>query len=153
MYDQRRDIGPDESQWPHRIRGGYGVASAQPNGDGLRLRIAPLEGGEAEDLDVDLVVSATGYRRDAHVEMLREAWSLLPAVSAKGGAVDGWEVQVGEQKKKMEAGRDYGVRFEEGAVQSGSGVWLQGCNEGTHGVSLTSDSSVMELCANCFVAE
>lgn len=139
MYDQRRDIGPDESHWPHRIRGGYAVSSAQPNGDGLRLRIASLDdGAEAEDLDVDLVVAATGYRRDAHVEMLREAWGLLPAVSAKGGAVDGWEVGVGEQKRKMEAGRDYGVRFEEGAVQSGSGVWLQGCNEGTHGVSLMS---------------
>ncbi|KFZ20521.1 hypothetical protein V502_03152 [Pseudogymnoascus sp. VKM F-4520 (FW-2644)] len=32
-------------------------------------------------------------------------------------------------------GRDYKVQYAPGAVEEGAGVWLQGCNEKTHGVS------------------
>ncbi|MBE3049167.1 SidA/IucD/PvdA family monooxygenase [Candidatus Bathyarchaeota archaeon] len=137
MYEQRRELGPDETHWPHRIRGCSHVTGAEPHGDGLRLKVAPLHEGEAEVemLDVDLVVSATGYRRDAHLEMLRDTWGLLPAASPKDKG-DGWEVTTpDEEKRRLEAGRDYGVRFGEGMVQEGSGVWLQGCCETTHGVS------------------
>ena len=110
--------------------------SAQASGDGVQLKIAPIYDAEKEEtLDVDLVVSATGYRRDAHVEMLRDTWGLLPVVE-KEGKSEGWEVEGKDgEKRRMAAGRDYGVRFAEGMVQKGSGVWLQGCNEGTHGVS------------------
>lgn len=138
MYEQRRDLGPDEATWPHRIRGCTSVVSAQASGDGLQLKTAPIYGGEEETLEVDLVVSATGYRRDAHVEMLRDTWGLLPVVEKEGNG-EGWEVEgKGGEKRRMGAGRDYGVRFAEGMVQKGSGVWLQGCNERSHGVSLLS---------------
>lgn len=149
MYEQRRELGPDETHWPHRIRGCSSVTSAQPNGDGLSLKIAPIyDGAEEESLDVDLVVSATGYRRDAHLEMLRDTWGLLPASGKDTG--DGWEVSTPDEvKRRLEAGRDYGVRFGQGKVQVGSGVWLQGCCEGTHGVSSPISSTVIvNRCAN-----
>ncbi|KFY80400.1 hypothetical protein V499_00749 [Pseudogymnoascus sp. VKM F-103] len=34
-------------------------------------------------------------------------------------------------------GRDYKVQYAEGAVEEGAGIWLQGCNEKTHGLSDT----------------
>ncbi|KFX86117.1 hypothetical protein V490_09219, partial [Pseudogymnoascus sp. VKM F-3557] len=34
-------------------------------------------------------------------------------------------------------GRDYKVQYAPGAVEEGSGIWLQGCNEKTHGLSDT----------------
>ncbi|KFY87813.1 hypothetical protein V500_06740 [Pseudogymnoascus sp. VKM F-4518 (FW-2643)] len=34
-------------------------------------------------------------------------------------------------------GRDYKVQYAPGAVEEGAGVWLQGCNEKTHGLSDT----------------
>lgn len=136
MYEQRRELGPDETAWPHRIRGCASVTSAQASGDGLQLKVAPIyDPDNAETMEVDLVVSATGYRRDAHVEMLRDTWGLLPVVE-KESKGEGWEVEGKDgAKRRMGAGRDYGVKFAEGMVQKGSGVWLQGCNEGTHGVS------------------
>lgn len=146
MYDQRRELGADETAWPHRIRGCTSITSAAPSADGgLTLKIAPIWDGAAEEtLEVDLVVAATGYRRDVHLDMLQETWGLLP-VAGKDRSVDGWEVKAGEEKRRLETGRDYGVKFAEGAVQRGSGVWLQGCNEKTHGVSFPVSISIPSL--------
>lgn len=157
MYEQRRLLGSDERKWPHRILGGRRVADVQEVGDGFRLTVCPsppgeveLDGpiGEEEVLDADLIISATGYGRSAHIEMLKDAWPLLPEVTNRGDegkayeSKDKWYVETpssseGEPAKSrtIEVGRDYGVRFSPGAVSSGSGVWLQGCCEGTHGVS------------------
>ncbi|KAL8372228.1 hypothetical protein RB595_001834 [Gaeumannomyces hyphopodioides] len=184
MYDQRRELGTDERQWPHRILGGRRVLSCVPTkaGDRLRLRVkaAPpseLEAEEAsgelddvapassdanldqevEEFEADLVIAATGYKRDAHVDMLRSLWSYLPeqkedAPAANGLAkrakpvLDSWEVKPpttsGNEEshapvKSLEVGRDYRVQFSPGSVAAGSGVWLQGCCEGTHGLSDT----------------
>ena len=155
MYDQRRLIGRDEKQWPHRLMGGRRILDVDEVSDGLQVRVckAPpgdddfdvsgYEGGE-ETLDVDLIISATGYRRNAHLEMLRDTWHLLPESQDETEAAgDKWHVRVDDgegkdsspSKRVLEVGRDYGVRFSQGAVAPGSGVWLQGCCEGTHGVS------------------
>jgi len=155
MYDQRRLIGRDEKQWPHRLMGGRRILDVDEVSDGLQVRVckAPpgdddfdvsgYEGGE-ETLDVDLIISATGYRRNAHLEMLRDTWHLLPeSRDETEPAGDKWHVRVDDgegkdsspSKRVLEVGRDYGVRFSQGAVAPGSGVWLQGCCEGTHGVS------------------
>jgi L-ornithine N5-oxygenase len=142
MYDQKRELGPDETQWPHRIMGGRFVKSMQPNdpspSDGLALVVSHVNGPPADEvLNVDVVIAATGYQRNAHVEMLRDASGLLPTVADGGmSGLDGWQVVSEEgSTKSLEVGRDYRVKFEDGAVQEGSGVWLQGCCEGTHGVS------------------
>ena len=161
MYHQRRTLGVDEKKWPHRILAGRKIVNVSEKGDKLHIKVALCPGGEEEnndgplldeeDLEVDLVICATGYQRRAHLEMLKDTWSLLPEVDATtskvGVAKDGWLVEtVGEASqtsiRSLEVGRDYGVRFSAGAVAQGSGVWLQGCCEGTHGVSFISSSNV-----------
>jgi L-ornithine N5-monooxygenase len=162
MYDQRREYGIDESKWPHRIMGGWYVGNVDPLGDDLsdrlRLRIRQLEGfsqpnpivdatlptSQELDLNVDLIIAATGYQRNAHLEMLKDAWTFLPESRCLENGVtksglDGWQVSdcnSPTRPRKLEVGRDYQVKFAQGSVASGSGIWLQGCCEGTHGVSL-----------------
>lgn len=167
MYDQRREIGPDEKEWPHRILGGRHITSVEARDDAtLELTVqtlpdvrraaaaSPLEVGggldeDIETLDVDLVVAATGYQRMAHVDMLRDAWELLPkAVPSASGknplrrGIAGWDVETDQGERKLAVGRNYQVQFKPEAVAEGSGVWLQGCCEGTHGVSSPSDSPI-----------
>ncbi len=171
MYDQRRERGHDERKWPHRIMGGRQVVAARPTVDGVQLRMQPTAAeeplsrprrgtgagaehpgdgeGHGEILDVDLVIAATGYRRTAHVDMLRDLWPLLP--ESRGGPapsghapMDRWEVQaktvsdageISVSTRSLEVARDYQVQFSPGTVAPGCGIWLQGCCEGTHGVS------------------
>ncbi len=157
MYHQKRTLGPDEKKWPHRILAGRDIISAEDNGERLRLKVALLPGSaaadgplEEEDMDVDLVICATGYKRTAHIDMLKGTWHLLPEVSAsETGLVrkDRWLVDAPAKTQEpstrvIEVGRDYGVRFPSGAVAPGSGIWLQGCCEATHGVSRFSPPAV-----------
>ncbi|KAF1837017.1 hypothetical protein BDW02DRAFT_577447 [Decorospora gaudefroyi] len=134
LYMQRIRHGntpADETHWPHRILPYRRVTAVTDTPGGLRLEVedaSPLylsdvEGGKVrqEVLDVDVVFVATGYRRDVHEELLRDAKELMPA-----GGGDKWQV-----------GRDYRVRFGGKSVSSDAGVWLQGCCEGTHGLSDT----------------
>lgn len=161
MYDQRRELGPDERQWPHRILGGRQITSVEPrDGSSLELTVqtlpdvrraasASLAVGESDDatdemLEVDLVIAATGYQRMAHVDMLRGAWDLLPkAAPTPAGknvlrrGIAGWDVETDQGERKLAVGRNYQVQFKPESVADGSGVWLQGCCEGTHGVSST----------------
>lgn len=102
-----------------------------PNGLAIRLHVQDDSGtykahrkSRQFTLDVDLVVVASGYRRDAHEQMLQGLQHLRPETPSD--APSSWKV-----------GRDYGLRFRQGAVQSGCGIWLQGCNESTHGLSDT----------------
>lgn len=159
MYDQKRTVGHDETQWPHRIMGGRKIVGVEEQGDHVTLRVRQALPGdvtleadglveeeaetldsEDEELDVDLIVAATGYRRMAHIDMLKDAWSLLPeledgAAESKTRA-DRWSIETDSGASRvMEVGRDYKVKFNKGAVSPESGIWLQGCCEGTHGVS------------------
>lgn len=164
MYEQKRNIGFDETEWPHRIMGGRQILSAEDDGDKIRLRVRealpgdilleadglieeegrPLSPTSVEEiLDVDLVVAATGYQRKAHIEMLRGAWSMLPSEKDSVGSskprADRWSVETEDgERRVMEVSRDYKVKFTNETVAPGSGIWLQGCCEGTHGVSLPS---------------
>ncbi|KJZ73803.1 hypothetical protein HIM_06921 [Hirsutella minnesotensis 3608] len=153
MYEQRRELGPDERKWPHRILGGrqVGTIESRSGTDALELRIQPafvgaaadgfVDGFDEETLEVDLIIAATGYQRNAHVEMLRPAWDMLPetrpAEPEFGKGITGWNVQTDKGERKMAVGRDYKVKFTPGAVADESGIWLQGCCEGTHGLSDT----------------
>ncbi|KAK7993039.1 hypothetical protein PG988_001833 [Apiospora saccharicola] len=132
MYEQRRELGPDERAWPHRIHGATevtGLAGDSNQKDGsLRLRTRSLrDAGEETVLDVDLVIAATGYQRSQHLTMMQKVAPLLPR-QPQGGKLTAADVQVR---------RDYGVEFAPGKVAKGSGIWLQGCNEKTHGLSDT----------------
>ncbi|KAK0835173.1 hypothetical protein LTR03_014183 [Friedmanniomyces endolithicus] len=83
-----------------------------------------------ETLTADLVVVASGYRRDAHEDLLKGLRGLMPGGDSKGQT---WQVR-----------RDYSVEFSEGSVSEDAGVWLQGCNEQTHGLS----DSLLSILAN-----
>ncbi|KAG7138755.1 hypothetical protein HYQ45_004156 [Verticillium longisporum] len=161
MYDQKREYGDDERQWPHRILNGRSIVSVNEGNhesDRLQLHVRRVEdsfnqsgitdefleqGPSSEEiLDVDLIIAATGYQRNAHVDMLRDSWNLLPETqpvsSGPREQVDGWEISEGNVdsgSRKLEVGRDYKVRYAPGAIAPDAGVWLQGCCEATHGLS------------------
>ncbi|KAF2145149.1 uncharacterized protein K452DRAFT_324890 [Aplosporella prunicola CBS 121167] len=132
MYLQKMNY-TSEEEWPHRIlnfRNIMAVESSPVIKNGLRLHIQNRSGeyschksAPEEFMDVDLVVVAAGYQRNAHEEILQGSRWLMPGGGAEGS--------------KWEVGRNYGVVFEEGKVSPQAGVWLQGCNEMTHGLSDT----------------
>ena len=137
MYTQRLTYGGDESRYPRRILPHRNVTGVEDRGGGdkgVRLviknssseyksRTAAAAGEEEEEtLDVDLVMIASGYRRDIHEMMLKNVRHLMV-----GGDEEG---------NKWTVGRDYRVLFQDGVVAEDAGVYLQGCNEATHGVSL-----------------
>ena len=66
---------------------------------------------------------ASGYTRDVHEDMLKGVRHLMPG-GCKAGKI--WHVR-----------RNYSVEFLDGVVKHDAGVWLQGCNESTHGLSDT----------------
>ncbi|KAF2761325.1 L-ornithine N5-oxygenase sida, partial [Pseudovirgaria hyperparasitica] len=127
IYTQRIRY-KSEAAWPHHIlphRHILKITDSPEIPGGVRLHIHNTSGdfyveGENGDevIDVDAVFVATGYRRNAHEDMLEGAEGLRPNGAHK------WEV-----------GRDYRVLFKEGTVVEDAGVWLQGCCESTHGLS------------------
>jgi L-ornithine N5-oxygenase len=118
MYMQRLH-NSDETKWrcriiPHRTV----ISASQSSTSGVILRLGESNqnGRIEEDLEVDYVFTATGYMRNAHEDMLDQLSELLP-------------------QREFKVGRDYRVAFDGSKVDRSAGVWLQGCNEGTHGVS------------------
>lgn len=129
MYMQRITHG-SEDKWPHRIMPHCTVKSVDVEPvKGRRPVTLKLEnhsdasGPTEELLDVDLVVTATGYTRNFHEELLQSARHLMP-----GG---------GQGDEKWGVNRDYSVKFANGAVSPDAGIWLQGCNQETHGLADT----------------
>ncbi|KAK1246158.1 hypothetical protein MKX07_005227 [Trichoderma sp. CBMAI-0711] len=148
QYDQRRDLGPDQKKWPHRIMGGRQITSIEPREDSLQLKVQHVTDSEVEGfvdlideetLEVDLLIAATGYQRTAHVDMLRDTWDMLPKAAPVGQeypkGITGWKVETSEGERRLTVARDYRVKYKPGSVADESGVWLQGCCEGTHGLS------------------
>lgn len=131
MYSYRIQYSGEE-QWPQRIlnhRTLTGISDCEIEGKpAIQLHVHNRSGDYCarkqsgiETLTVDLVVVASGYQRDAHEWMLKDLRHLMP-----GGNTDSnrWTVR-----------RDYGVKFADGTVHEDAGIWLQGCNEQTHGLS------------------
>lgn len=140
MYSYRIQY-DSEDQWPQRIlahRTVIAVNDCQVDGQpALQLLVQDNSGhycqqksSETEMLTADLVVVASGYQRDAHEDLLRPLRRLMP-----DGDVE---------SKRWTVRRDYGVDFADGAIQPDAGVWLQGCNEQTHGLS----DSLLSILAN-----
>lgn len=77
-----------------------------------------------EDLsEFEVVILATGYVRDAHLDIIGPLKHLLPQNLESDNSF-GWPVL-----------EDYRVPLDEDKVDSSSvGLWMQGCNESTHGV-------------------
>ncbi|OLN96877.1 L-ornithine N(5)-monooxygenase 1 [Colletotrichum chlorophyti] len=128
IYEQKIMLGCDESQWPHKFLNSCQVVKAEGNGTKGPLTIHLNHLGSRYPakmaLEVDVIVAATGYRRTAHLDMLA---GLEPLLEKENGA----------SGLKPDVTRDYRVKFLAGKVMQGSGVWLQGCCEETHGISDT----------------
>ncbi|EKV10717.1 L-ornithine N5 monooxygenase [Penicillium digitatum] len=121
MYLQRVE-NPDETQWQQRILVEAKVARIEHNNASNRMRIhvksVNNESAGKEVLEVDALMVATGYLRDAHERLLENVCSLRPA------GASAWN-----------PGRDYRVSLDNAKVSTQAGIWLQGCNEKTHGLS------------------
>ena len=121
----------EEQDWQHRILSSRTVQDVKTNRSekGLRLHLQHLvePGRPIETLDVDAIIVATGYTRDAHNDLLTEIAPLRSNSSNSNGHENQhWQVQ-----------RDYRLVLDPCKVSEGAGIWLQGCNEGTHGLSDT----------------
>lgn len=146
LYLQRIRYGnsPEaESFWAHRIlpyRCVTNVEDSPVAKGGIRLHVqdrSPLYLSDIPDteerteiLDVDAVFVATGYHRDLHETLLKDARHLMPGGDSKDA--------------KWKVGRDYQLWFEDKKVGENAGVWLQGCCESTHGLS----DSLLSILAN-----
>ncbi|KAI7214193.1 hypothetical protein KC365_g14012, partial [Hortaea werneckii] len=141
LYSYRVQYGNDETQWPQRIlthRSITGVSDSEVDGHpSVKLHLQNNSGdycarkqSGVETLDVDLIVVASGYQRDSHEDMLQDLRHLMPEGDAP--------------EKRWTVRRDYGVEFAEGAVSPDAGLWLQGCNEQTHGLA----DSLLSILAN-----
>src|SRR4051812_44628229 len=115
LYEQRLRH-PSPSQWSARIILNRAVVSASQSSNSsvsLKLRLPDEkrvgETVEEEELEVDYVFAATGYRRNAHEEMLEDSRSLFPE-GLKAG-------------EKLPVARDYRVMYDEEKVdKSRAGV-------------------------------
>lgn len=129
LYMQRVKA-PNEDAWQHRILPSRIVSkvSLDDDSDQLKLHLqgpvlteAPNSQQKEDLLKVDFLIVATGYQRNAHEGMLKQAEHLRPD---KPGLADRWSV-----------GRDYRLVLDESKISREAGLWLQGCNESTHGLS------------------
>ncbi|RDW69427.1 hypothetical protein BP6252_08447 [Coleophoma cylindrospora] len=121
MYQQRLRE-PDSSKWRCQILPQRNVTSATQGDNGEVVMHLSSKSGE-EVLKADYVFAATGYQRNAHEEMLSSLSGLLPE-KAEAGA-------------RLPVSREYKVLYDTEKIDKSAGIWLQGCNEATHGLSDT----------------
>jgi L-ornithine N5-oxygenase len=126
MYIQRIKT-PVECEWQHRILPQRVVSKVEhDNAQGpIRVQIRSIAadnsgiGDESpETFEVDALMLATGYVRNAHETLLKQVQPLRP-----------------QGHNEWRVGRDYAVHLDRNKVSAKAGIWLQGCNESTHGLS------------------
>lgn len=89
--------------------------------DRLSLVLCPSRTTQPESaLEVDAVIVATRYTRNAHEDILKPVQHLKLSPQTR------WTMQ-----------RDYRVVLDPAKISSQAGIWLQSCNEETHGLSDT----------------
>jgi L-ornithine N5-monooxygenase len=116
---------PDEAKQQHRILPSRQVAQIEESttGDCVKVYLRATIPGPPPTTSVinaHAVIAATGYTRHAHEEMLED-------VRNAGLLRDG----------KWHVNRDYRLALDPAKVSDAAGIWLQGSNESTHGISDT----------------
>ncbi|PGH19366.1 hypothetical protein AJ80_04006 [Polytolypa hystricis UAMH7299] len=122
LYRQKL-LDPNPSNWPLRVIAEREVRGLQEVGKNqVTLELKHSRTGETEVTSekYDLVILATGYKRNPFLNVLKPLQSVLETQSS------------GEQ---FGVDRNYRLRFAEGKVGRDAGVWLQGCCESSHGLS------------------
>ncbi|KKY29232.1 putative l-ornithine n5-oxygenase [Phaeomoniella chlamydospora] len=121
---QQRIMSDNEDDWQHRIlpcRITSQMDILSEKGP-LRLKLQDSETAVSrEELEVDAVFVATGYLRNGHEEMMEP---LKDLISSPVQSDTTWHVR-----------RDYSVALDESKVDEHAGIWLQGCNQETHGLA------------------
>lgn len=100
------------------------AVNTSPNGSSLALQLSPAPDtgdDEVEELVCQHVFVATGYTRNAYQKILKGTRTLLPE---------------SHHRDVFPMGIHYGVMFDMEKGKRGAGMWLQGYNEVTHGVSV-----------------
>lgn len=115
LYMQRIKT-PREQDWQHRVLKYHAVVGADASPDSVKLSLRDTSRGEEYTWRADVVIVAAGYSRDTHETILDPVRPL----TANG--------------RSFEVERDYRLKTGEGMVTGDAGIWLQGCNESTHGV-------------------
>lgn len=114
---------PDRDRWQHQILPLREITAVTEQGPNGRLELTlgnldPSSKSSIETLSVDAIILATGYRRDAHIDMLKDCQGIQH-----------------NQDNLWQPERDYRLKLDPQLVEDGMGIWLQGCNESTHGLS------------------
>ncbi|EZF30464.1 L-ornithine N(5)-monooxygenase [Trichophyton mentagrophytes] len=125
MYIQKIQY-PEETQWQHRIFSSCLISKVESDkSEKLNLSLqhchtenTTINGTHNEEMNADALILATGYVRNAHESILA---SIEPLLAQKQM---GWKVQ-----------RNYRLELDKSQVDADAGIWLQGCNESTHGLS------------------
>ena len=117
---------PNPARWRCKIITNRKITAVNtsPDGSSLALQRSPARDtgdDEVEELVCQHVFVAMGYTRNAYQKILKATRTLLPE-SHHGDA--------------FPSGIDYGATFDMEKGKRGAGMWLQGCNEVTHGVSV-----------------
>lgn len=129
LYMQRLQ-NPDSEDWKLHIQTNRQVINVEGSETGrLLLKLKSVVGdgseGTGEELAFDAVFVATGYVRNAHEWIMKNTQPLLRNYP-----------DCCQDRLRFPVRRDYKVDFDEEKVERNAGIWLQGCNEKTHGVSL-----------------
>ncbi len=131
LYMQRIRHGNNERDWPHRIIPNSTVIAVNAFDKFVSIYTDASGKDGPHAMDFDFVIVATGYTRNEHEKLLGK-W--LRDIPGRDQSHTPWTV-----------GRDYRVNFEsETAISPEAGVWLQGCNENTHGVRNSANPSLQQ---------
>lgn len=120
MYLQQVQRGNDEESWQHRIFPECTISTVKHEDNNIQLsftsRNAVLD-LVSRQFNYDVIVLATGYDHTGHLKLLKS--------------------MVNHINPDWKAGKDYKLSIPGLKISSDAGIWLQGCNEDTHGVSIT----------------
>ncbi|EER23633.1 PAK- GC kinase Sid1 [Coccidioides posadasii str. Silveira] len=125
LYRQKLQ-NPDQSTWPFRLitnRELCGVKQviSDAGRSQVELQFKNTMTGQSETLDkYDLVILATGYKRNPFTTVLKQLEPIL---------------ETGPAGEQFCVDRKYRLAFLPGKVRRDAGIWLQGCCESTHGLS------------------
>ena len=112
---------PNKNCWQHQIMSSKNVVEVVDLSDQGKIKLS-LQGldypSEMVDLVVDAVVLATGYQRNAHLGMLEDC-----------------EILNSSRDGDWKTSRNYSLKLDRSVVAEDVGLWLQGCNEQTHGLA------------------
>jgi L-ornithine N5-monooxygenase len=112
---------PNKELWQHQILPSRDIVDFVdlPEQGPIKLILKSLDyPSKTEALPFDAVILATGYRRNAHLDMLEDCQELNPSKDGR------WQT-----------GRDYALKLDRSLVADDVGIWVQGANEGTHGLA------------------